>query len=87
VKPIIIPNEILSVYLHFPLLCLDGDRTDKFCKLHRPYPEDLALVYRYRKDFLRETDNTSTPDTTVWKYKDDLIREVAVTLNETGFKP
>jgi hypothetical protein len=41
----------------------------------KPYPEKKHLV------------NNTVEDKTMWKYKDDLMKAVALTLKETGFKP
>lgn len=85
-----LPEKVVAVYIHYPLYCFDGDNLDTECKVHRPLPEDMALLFHYRSDKFNETDfsfKNVTNDTTMWKYKDDLIREVAITLNETGYVP
>lgn len=52
-----------------------------------PLPKDVALVYHFRPAFIIPTDNVTIFDSTMWKYKEDLISEVSKTLNETKFKP
>jgi hypothetical protein len=86
-KSIIIPDKVVSVYMHFAMFCLDGDKLDTWCPQERFLPENVSLVYHFRDELLQATDNITKEDKTLWKYKDELIKAVAVTLNATGFKP
>jgi hypothetical protein len=86
-KSIIIPDKVVSVYMHFAMFCLDGDKQDSWCKWERYVPENVSLVYHFRDSFLEEMDNTAKTDFTMWKYKNNLVQAVAETLNATGFKP
>jgi hypothetical protein len=88
-KALMQPEEVVVVYIHDPLFCLDGDKMDGFCS--RQYLEpNVSMLFHYRSSvFAADVFNSTSTiqDTTMWKYKDDLIRGVSRTLNETGFKP
>jgi hypothetical protein len=82
-KSMMIPEKIVSLYLHFAMFCRDGS---VWCKMNT-LPENVSLIYHFRDEFLHGTDNITREDFTMWKYKDELMKAVAETLNETGFKP
>lgn len=77
-----IGETIVSLYLHSAEFCLGGG----FCK--RDWlPEEDSLCFHYRGSALKKTDNITMEDTTMWKYKDELIAGVTKTLEESGFIP
>jgi hypothetical protein len=84
-----LPEKVVCVYIHDPLFCLDGDKIDSICP-KQYLKTDVALLFHYRFSIFSDKtykDTNSSQDTTMWKYKDDLILGVNRILNETGFKP
>lgn len=80
------PERVLTLHNHFPLACLGGQ-----CHSFPVDTEDAQLQH-YRADCVKtlkksceEFKENSVEDTTIWKYKDDLIRRSVRTLEKLGF--
>lgn len=77
-------NQV-SLHNHFPLNCFGRCTTYSI-------GTDIAHLQHYRKDCvgpLRKTCKdfrvNTVRDTTIWKYKDDLIARTTATLTDLGF--
>lgn len=80
------PERVLILHNHFPLACLGGK-----CKSYA-VPTDDAQLQHYRADCVRTLQKTcvefkehKTKDTTIWKYKEELIPKTMKTLEKLGF--
>lgn len=80
------PERALTLHNHFPLSCLGSGCTS--------YPVDTAdaQLQHYRADCVRtlkkscvEYRQNSVADTTIWRYKDQLIARTTDTLRTLGF--
>ena len=81
------PERALILHNHFPLACLGGVCTS--------YPVDMTLghLQHYRKDCVkglkkscdRDFKNASVKDTSIWKWKKQVIKGTSRTLNALGF--
>jgi hypothetical protein len=72
--------------MHMAEHCLNGIQP---CKQGYIGTQD-ALLFHYRDKPYGEKKhlaNNTVEDKTMWKYKDELMKAVALTLEETGFKP
>ena len=47
----------------------------------------MAQLSHYRENFKEPSDNITFVDTTLWRYKSELIEAVEETLKETSFEP
>lgn len=74
-------ERVLSLHNHFPMLCLDG-----WCSTYSIDTEDAQMHHycalnkkcqQFHKDCIE--------DTTIWKYKDELVRRSVKTLDRLGF--
>lgn len=77
------PERVLTVFNHYPLACLKGP-----CSVY-PVSTDVAQMQHYRVDCVKELHNycyelrnASTMDTTLWKYKEKLIQQVHMVLED-----
>ena len=82
------PERVLTLHNHFPLACIGGGCTS--------YPINTtdAQLQHYRSDCvstLKKTcgqyRNHTVLDTTIWRYKDQLIQGASNVLNKLGFFP
>lgn len=80
------PERALTLHNHFPLACLGQG-----CTSYAVETEDAQLQH-YRADCVRTLKKSCTEfrqnsiiDTTIWKYKDELIQRTAETLLQLGF--
>lgn len=80
------PERVLTLHNHFPLACLGGA-----CHSFPVDTEDAQLQH-YRADCVKtlkkscdDFKENSVEDTTIWKYKDELIRRSVRTLEKLGF--
>ena len=86
VKSFYNPETALTLHNHFPLACLSGS-----CSSYAIETTDAQLQH-YRADCVRELKKScvdfrqdSIVDTTVWKYKENLITRTTDTLKKLGF--
>ena len=86
VKSFFNPETVLTLHNHFPLACLSGS-----CSSYAIETTDAQLQH-YRADCVRELKKScvdfrqdSIVDTTVWKYKENLITRTTDTLKKLGF--
>jgi hypothetical protein len=70
---------VLSLYEHFAQLCLDDD----WCNF-KTLPPSTSLVFHYKPN---EVSNATMTDTTIFKYKDELVKVVNQTLADAKFTP
>lgn len=82
------PERVITLHNHFPLACLNGSCTSY------PVGTDLAQLQHYRADCVRALKNcdkeyrrNSVLDTTIWRYKDELIERAGRVLRMLGFIP
>jgi hypothetical protein len=47
----------------------------------------IAQMNHYRDSYLQTTDNNTIMDKTIWRYKDELIKNVEKVLKDTKFEP
>ncbi|XP_055611812.1 uncharacterized protein LOC129758338 [Uranotaenia lowii] len=80
------PERVLTLHNHFPISCLGGA-----CHSF-PISTDDAQLQHYRADCVRtlkksceEFRENQIRDTTIWKYKDELIQRTRRTLDILGF--
>ncbi|XP_050069299.1 uncharacterized protein LOC126557535 [Anopheles maculipalpis] len=80
------PERVLTLHNHFPIACLGGT-----CHSY-PVSTDDAQLQHYRADCVRtlkksceEFKENQVRDTTIWKYKDELIQRTRRTLDVLGF--
>ncbi|KAL1454978.1 hypothetical protein WDU94_009105 [Cyamophila willieti] len=80
------PERTLTLHNHFPLACLSQG-----CTSYAIHTEDAQLQH-YRADCVKtlkkscvEFRSNSIADTTIWKFKDELIAKTSRTLRELGF--
>lgn len=81
------PEKALILHNHFPLGCLGG-----ICTSYPVHPE-VAHLQHYRNDCVstlkkscaRDFKNASVIDTTIWRYKDQLVARTTETLYKLGF--
>ena len=80
------PERVLTLHNHFPLACLGGA-----CKSYPIETEDAQLQH-YRADCVRTLKKScedfkehKVKDTTIWKYKDQLIMRTMKTLDTLNF--
>lgn len=79
VKSFIDPTYVLSIYEHFAHLCLGED----WCNFDTLDPS-MSAVFHYKTS---EINNATISDKTIFKYKDELVAAVNLTMSETGFVP
>lgn len=77
----IVPDQVQLVHQHEANLCFAGD-----CRSSKITP-NLGQINHYREKVRFQAENISISDHTVWKFKDQLIKDVEKTLNATNFKP
>lgn len=82
------PERALTLHNHFPLACLSQG-----CTSYAIGTEDAQLQH-YRADCVRTLKKTCTEfrqnsvlDTTIWRYKNELVARVTDTLSALGFFP
>jgi len=81
------PEKALILHNHFPLGCLGGVCTSY------PVDTDLAHLQHYRNDCVSTLKKScaesfkknSVKDTTIWRYKDELISRTTTSLLKMGF--
>ncbi|KAI5730830.1 hypothetical protein M8J77_000510 [Diaphorina citri] len=80
------PERTLTLHNHFPLACLSQG-----CTSYAINTEDAQLQH-YRADCVKtlkksciEFRSNSIADTTIWKFKDELIARTSRTLRNLGF--
>ena len=80
------PERALTLHNHFPLACLGGS-----CSSYSIETTDAQLQH-YRADCVRtlkkscvEFRQNSVVDTTIWKFKENLITRTTDTLKKLGF--
>lgn len=80
------PERVLTLHNHFPLACLGG-----VCQSYPIATEDAHLQH-YRADCVKtlkkscdEFREHSVRDTTIWRYKDELVSRSTKTLEALGF--
>ncbi|XP_034180995.2 uncharacterized protein LOC117604715 [Osmia lignaria lignaria] len=80
------PERVVTLHNHFPLACLGAGCTSY------PIETEDAQLQHYRADCVKSLKKTCTQyrensvlDTTVWRYKDQLIERVTRTLEALGF--
>lgn len=80
------PERVLTLHNHFPLACLGGT-----CQSFPISTEDAQLQH-YRADCVRTLKKSCEDfkehreeDTTIWKYKDELVDRTMKTLDKLGF--
>jgi len=80
------PERALTLHNHFPLSCLGASCTSY------PIDQNDAQLQHYRADCVRtlkssctEYRSNSIKDTTIWRYKDQLIARTTDTLRRLGF--
>lgn len=80
------PERVVTLHNHFPLACLGAGCTSY------PIETEDAQLQHYRADCVRSLKKTcveyrenSVIDTTIWRYRDKLIRRVTDTLKTLGF--
>ena len=86
VKSFYNPETVLTLHNHFPLACLGGS-----CSSYSIETTDAQLQH-YRADCVRELKKScedfrqnSVVDTTIWKFKENLITRTSDTLKKLGF--
>jgi hypothetical protein len=67
------------------MYCFNGDKIDYQCPRQLLKPE-VSLLFHYRASNAHDKNKNLTEDTTVWKYKEELVREVKRVALEIGFK-
>lgn len=76
----------LTLHNHFPMECFPN----KYC-ITKDFPTSLAQLHHYRSDCgyigskCENIQKTSVMDTSMWKYKDVLIKRVGESLKELGY--
>ena len=82
------PERVLILHNHFPLACLNGSCTSY------PVGTEYAQLQHYRADCVRALKNcdkeyrqNSVLDTTIWRYKDQVIERANKALRTLGFIP
>lgn len=83
------PERVLTLHNHFPLECLGG-----VCKSYSINTTDAQLQH-YREDCVKTLKNSckseyrkySKMDTTIWRYKKELVARTTETLFALGFLP
>ncbi|XP_050491722.1 uncharacterized protein LOC126874110 [Bombus huntii] len=80
------PERVVTLHNHFPLACLGAGCTSY------PIETEDAQLQHYRADCVKSLKKTcvqyrenSVLDTTIWRYKDQLIERVTRTLETLGF--
>lgn len=80
------PEKVLTLHNHFPLSCLGG-----VCQSF-PVSTDDAQLQHYRADCVKtlkkscgEFKEHSIKDTSIWRFKDQLISRSVKTLEKLGF--
>jgi hypothetical protein len=80
------PERVLAVHNHFPLSCLE-----KTCTSYS-VPTTLAQLQHYRADCVKQLKkscnslkNHTVTDTTIWKFKNELIDRVTRSLTDLGY--
>lgn len=76
------PDRIVSLIAHYALYCLNEQR----CKRTR-IPENIAQLNHYREIVGSSFLGNVTKDKKLWRFKDQLIRDVNETLTATGYVP
>ena len=77
-------ERVLVVHNHYALKCLYG-KNNFYCR-NPKVPLKIAQVNHYR-DEVEKKFNVTVLDSTIWKYKDELIARVQESLNEIQFRP
>lgn len=80
------PERVVTLHNHFPLACLGAGCTSY------PIETEDAQLQHYRADCVKSLKKTcveyrenSVLDTTIWRYKDQLVERVTETLRTLGF--
>ncbi|KAF3424446.1 hypothetical protein E2986_04660 [Frieseomelitta varia] len=80
------PERVVTLHNHFPLACLGAGCTSY------PIQTEDAQLQHYRADCVKSLKKTcvqyrenSVLDTTIWRYKDQLVERVTRTLEALGF--
>jgi anaerobic ribonucleoside-triphosphate reductase len=47
----------------------------------------IAQMNHYRDNYIQKTDNNTIEDKTIWRYKDELMKNVEKVLKESKFQP
>lgn len=83
VKSFFRSDRVLVVHNHFGLKCLK--RKDGWCEVLY-VSKNISQLNHYRNE-VEYSYNVTELDSTIWKFKDELIKAVEETLNEINFKP
>jgi hypothetical protein len=81
-KTIFVPDEILVVHNHRPLMCIDGAPCE-----NEEMPTNISHSNHYRDHVDEPMFEETTEDKMIWRFKDELIKAVHKTLLATGFVP
>ena len=80
-KAILSPDNILSVFNHGYLECFERQCTNF------TFPTNVAQLNHYRDEEKVASNGQTVVDTTVWKFKDELVRDVKETIENMKFEP
>lgn len=80
VKSIYNTDQVLAMNHHHGIDCVGGG-----CRHHR-MSKEIASSSHYRT-YGKKVFNEAENDTTIWKFKDELMTAVEKTLRELKFKP
>jgi Glycosyltransferase family 92 len=80
-KSIIVPERVQTLHQHEAYLCFGGE-----CNRRKVHPK-IGQISHYRETVKLAVQNDTIPDFTLYKFKEQLMKDVEMTLNATKFKP
>ena len=80
-KSIIVPENVETIQHHMPVLCYGRPCQTVIIS------NEFAQTSHFRNKPMRSDVKEKILDQTVWKFKNQLIREVNKTLQDTNFQP
>lgn len=86
VKSFLGSENVIVVWVHGAYICYQNSTHNGNCKRH-DMDEKVSHVSHYRGKMYEKESNETILETAAWKFRKELIKAVADTLNATNFKP
>lgn len=86
VKSFLSSENVIVAWVHGAYICYENSTHNRNCRGHG-IDMTMSHVSHYRAKIYEKESNETVLETAAWKFKDELIKAVAETLNATGFVP
>jgi hypothetical protein len=78
-------EKVIVAYNHGAFFCYLNSTSNGKCEKW-PSPNHLSYTHHYRNSLLKKQNNETFTNTRMWRFKDELMKAVNFTLEETNFK-